>query len=121
MTGAGSTRVLQVSSGQFPDDWRVAQRLTINWGLRWEYFGPPQNFRPNIDSIFYFGLPVTSFTTASNNPYMPVDNPSYASLVTGGFQMRNNEIWNKGTDNFGPRPGFAYDLLLPGVRSSGPL
>jgi len=82
VTGAGSTRVyrfrqansLILASSSAPDD---------QLGLRWEYFGPPHNFRPNIDSNFYFGVPVTPFTTASNNPYTPVNNPFYASLVTG--------------------------------------
>ncbi len=95
----------------FQDDWRVSQRLTINWGMRWEYFGPPHNYKPNIDSNFYFGTPVTPVKTTSNNPFLPANNPFYASVASGTFQVRNNEIWNKDTNNFGPRLGFAYDLL----------
>ena len=95
----------------FQDDWRVSQRLTVNWGLRWEYFGPPHDFRPNIDSNFYFGVPVTPIKTTSNNPFFPASNPFYASVATGTFQVRNNEIWNKDTNNFGPRLGFAYDMF----------
>jgi len=93
------------------DDWKISPRLTVNLGLRWEYFGPPHNFKKGIDSDFYFGVPVTPIPTSSNNPSFPGDSPFYASVSTGTFQVRNNEIWNKDTNNFGPRVGFAYDVL----------
>jgi hypothetical protein len=94
----------------FQDDWRVSQRLTINWGVRYEYFGPPHNFQPGIDSNFYFGTPVTPVKTTSTNPFFPKTNPFYASVATATFQVRNNEIWNKDTNNFAPRLGFAWDV-----------
>jgi hypothetical protein len=92
------------------DDWRIAKRLTINAGLRWEYFGPPHNFRPGIDSNIYFGTPVTPIATSSKNPYFPISNPFYAGMATATWQVRNHELWNKDTGNFGPRLGFAYDV-----------
>jgi hypothetical protein len=95
----------------FQDDWRITPRLTINWGLRYEYFGPPHNFRKNIDSNFYFGTPVTPIVTTSTNPYFPLNNPYYAAVATGNFQVRNNEIWNKDTNNWSPRIGLAYDVF----------
>ncbi len=93
------------------DDWRVKPRLTVNLGLRWEYFGPPHNFQNGIDSNVYFGSPVTPVPTATNNAFFPVNSPFYAGEATATFQIRDNEIWNKDTNNFGPRVGFAYDLL----------
>ncbi len=95
----------------FQDDWRISPRLTINWGVRYEYFGPPHNFRPNLDSNFYFGEQTTPIVTASDNPYFPGNNAFYAGVATGDFQVRNNEIWNKDTNNFAPRLGLALDVL----------
>jgi len=98
------------------DDWRLTNRLTLNLGLRWEYFGPPHNFKAGIDSNVYFGpnVPVPPPTPPSGvsvNPFYPGNIPFYASVATETFQTRDHEIWNKDSNNFGPRVGFAWDVL----------
>jgi hypothetical protein len=103
------------------DDYRVSNRLTMNLGLRWEYFGPPHNFRPGIDSNAYFGTNVTPIVNpntglacndaATGNIFCPANSPFYAGVSTENFQVRNNGIWNKDTNNFSPRVGFAWDVF----------
>ena len=100
------------------DDWRVNSRLTLNLGLRWDYFGPPHNFKPNIDSNYYFGTPVTPIPCISGgvqipctNPDFPAGNPFYAYEASAVPQVRNSDIWHKDTNNFAPRIGFAWDTL----------
>jgi hypothetical protein len=100
----------------FQDDFRPGPRLSINAGLRWEYFGPPHNFRPGIDSNFYFGPTATpiSGTTISNptvNPFFPSNSRLAAGIRTGTFQVRNHDIWRKDLHSFGPRLGFAWDVF----------
>jgi hypothetical protein len=98
----------------FQDDYRINNRLTLNYGVRYEYFGPPHNFQPGIDSNFYFGTPVTPISTTSANPYFPVDNPYYAKVAGATFQVRDHEIWNKDTNNFAPRLGISWDVTGSG-------
>jgi hypothetical protein len=99
-------------------------------GLRWDYFGVPHNFRPNIDSNLYDGsssfnqcrnnshgapvcFPGDSAPTASlvsNNPYYPI-NPYTASVFSGQFIIKNSDIWNKDPKDFAPRFGLAWDIF----------
>jgi hypothetical protein len=101
------------------DDWRLSPRFTVNLGLRWEYFGPPHNFRPDIDSNYYFGSPVTPIpchdatgaVTPCTNPFFPSNSTFYAYEATAVPQVRNTGIWNKDLNNFAPRVGISWDVL----------
>ena len=93
------------------DDWRVNSRLTVNLGLRWEYFGPPHNFQSGVDANFYQGTNVTPLPNPSGNPFFPVNSPYEALFATGTVQQRDHNLWNKDLNNFGPRLGFAWDTM----------
>jgi len=111
----------------FEDDWKVTNRVTVNLGVRYDYFGVPHNFRPGIDSNFFFGsqslsqciirnatgkqvcLPGQGVTNpVSTNPYYPV-NPFTAAEFAGTFQIKD-PVWNKDPNNFAPRVGLAWDV-----------
>ena len=94
------------------DDWKVTNRLTVNAGLRWEYFGPPHNFRKGFDSNVYFGTFGTP--VANGNPYLP-NLPIVGATQGATFQQRDRQIWNKDTKSFGPRFGFSYDVTGKGT------
>jgi Carboxypeptidase regulatory-like domain len=104
------------------DDWRVNSRLTLNLGMRWEYFGPPHNYLPNIDSNVYFGTGQTPFpcqtltagvptTVPCTNPFFPSNSLYYSYEAGANFQVHNTGLWNKDLNNFGPRIGFAWDMF----------
>ncbi|HTP68330.1 MAG TPA: TonB-dependent receptor, partial [Dongiaceae bacterium] len=95
--------------GYAQDDWRITRTLTLNLGVRYDYFGPPHNYQPGLDSNFYFGSDATPFPTASNNPFMPVNSPVYARIANGAVQQKNSDIWAKDYNNFAPRVGFSWD------------
>jgi len=97
-------------SGYFQDDWRIWKNLTLNLGLRYDYFGVPHNYQPGLDANFFFGAPTTPFATVSNNPFMPVNSPVYARIANGAVQQKNSDIWGKDYNNFAPRVGFAWDV-----------
>ncbi len=69
-------------------DWKVSPNLTLNTGLRWEYFEPLYNkgLRLNYPTLGAPGL----------------------ELVDATLTPSRNHLWNSQFKNFAPKFGFAY-------------
>ena len=96
------------------DNWSLSDNLTLNLGLRYEYFGPQTKTDPKHDSNFYYGDP--SVSVSGSTPAAIVEAirtgrvlPSSESPVDG--------LWKTDRNNFAPRVGFAWDVSGDG-RSS---
>lgn len=80
------------------DDWKLTKRLTVNLGLRWERYGAPTEAH-NI---------LAQFTNLTST-----DPATIAAARVGPVKS----MWNTQNHDFGPRVGFAYDLLGDGRMS----
>ncbi len=70
------------------DDWHVSPSLTLNLGIRWEYFSPLTEKRGQLENLFL----------SATGPYPLVN-----------AQVRHvNQLWNSNWKNFMPKFGFAY-------------
>jgi hypothetical protein len=87
------------------DSWKVTSRLTVNLGVRWEYYGVQHNANPALDSNFYLGTGATLFDQVRNGTAQIAD-----QSPVGG-------LWAKDLNNWAPRVGFAYDVFGNGTMS----
>jgi len=97
LTVGNAERIVTVNAISFfgGDQWQVTRNLNINWGLRWEYFGPLHNGSKDL-AVF---VPGKGLVVQGNG----IDN------IFPGYKK-----------NFAPRLGFAYqpkgksDLVVRG-------
>jgi hypothetical protein len=97
-------------AGFVQDDIRVTPRLTVNAGLRYEFFGPPSDVHgelPTFDPTIASGqVPATG----SFSGYVLPANYK-GPLPDGVLKTHTSGLWNADYKNFGPRFGFSLRLL----------
>jgi hypothetical protein len=91
------------------DDWRVTPRLTLNYGLRYEYNDPVRAKNGNIYSFDTASGSVVVPDAQSRNLFSPYF-PSSIPVKTASEVGLPENLRSADRNNFAPRFGFSYQL-----------
>ncbi len=109
------------------DDWKIKSRLTLNLGLRYDYFQQPYELHDH-DALFYYTSALTpGYSTGvylmPNSQKNVSLSPAFTSLLAkDNIQLQytsNRSLINSQKTNFAPRFGLAYQATSKLVIRSG--
>lgn len=92
------------------DSWRVTPKLTINYGLRWDYSSPVTD---KYNRLATFGLSDAEWLLAKDDKDAP------GTLPAGVAFLSRNSLTKPDYLNFSPRLGFAYQVAPKTVLRAG--
>lgn len=120
------------NAAYFQDDWRVNQKLTLNLGLRWEFFQPYQDVGGYQASYNMTGKssfnPATGYGSGTANYLIPQETFNYAMSIINSSNYNPNfgqvmaedgvkavsvsdpHLLSAQHTNFAPRFGVAYSI-----------
>jgi carboxypeptidase family protein/TonB-dependent receptor-like protein len=96
-------------AGFFQDSFHVNSRLTVNAGLRYEYFGPPSEIDGRL-SNFDPSIATAQVPASGSFSGFVVSSNLKASIPAGVLRSGNAGYWAADYKDVGPRIGFAYRI-----------
>ena len=87
------------------DAYKLTPKLTLNYGVRYEYYGVQHNNHANLDSNFYYGAGANQVEQIRDGQVYTVPNSPI------------HKLWNPQYGTVSPRVGFAYDVFGNGRDS----
>jgi hypothetical protein len=106
-------------AGYFQDDWKVARRLTLNLGVRYDYLGPSVDVK---DRLGNFDQSLLDATTRANagagilNGFLLPAGASFGS-IKGTPGVDRSTLKSNSPNNWAPRVGLAWDVRGDGKTS----
>ncbi|MBB6145346.1 hypothetical protein HNQ77_003304 [Silvibacterium bohemicum] len=121
----------------FQDDWKVTPRLTLNLGMRWDYFSPISETNGGQANFVQTGPPAggpiylipasgkdnRQLSSTANNPALNgqgfLDLLAKDKIALGETSKYGNALVQTQQHNFAPRFGFAFEVTPKLVARGG--
>jgi hypothetical protein len=107
---AGVSLHMNVAGLYAQDSWRVSSKLTLNYGLRWDYSSPVTD---KYNRLATFGLGNSEWLLAKGDRDAP------STLPAGVAFLDRNTLTKPNYGNWSPRVGLAYQVAPKTVLRAG--